>query len=80
MKILPPATYIGAYNCEVENLGLADRYEVEVCRRYVWKYDMTLKLVSTYIVKTRIIQTEIIQDYYGFGIVFVWIHTMCFSG
>ena len=53
-KMLPPATYIGVLDYEAENMGLADKYEAEACRRYLWKFNMTLKPVSncTYIVCT----------------------------
>ena len=52
VKNLLPASYIGVYDPEAENCGLADKYEIEACHRYLWNHNMTIKLVGTDIVLT----------------------------
>ena len=42
IKMLSAASYIGVYGPEAENCGLADKYEIEACRHYLWKFDMTI--------------------------------------
>ena len=40
------ASYIGVYDPEAENCGLADKYKIEAYCHYLWKFDMTINLVS----------------------------------
>ena len=50
VKNLLPASYIGVYDSEAENCGLADKYEIEACHCYLWNHNMTIKPVGTDIV------------------------------
>ena len=50
IKNLSPGSYIGVYDPEAENCGLADKYEIEACCCYLWNHNMTIKPVGTDIV------------------------------
>ena len=50
VRNLPPASYIGVYDPEAENCGLADKYETEASCHYLWNHNMTIKPVGSDIV------------------------------
>ena len=43
---LPTDIYIGVFDPEAENVGFADKYELECVRKYLWKEGFMINPVS----------------------------------